>query len=135
MLGWWGSAGFGVWAAVSWILEGASGGSVLSGFARIFGYLDGDGSLQGPVGVSPLAPLHRLADGLGGWLRLLASLFVVLLFQIQKHFKEVRDASRSDYVIPASRPSRKLQAVPGEGFSRAVLPHGNPRGDGARLRS
>ncbi len=41
-------------------------------------------------------------------------------------FKKVRDASRSDYVIPASRPSRKLQAVPGEGFSRAVLPRSSP---------
>ena len=94
-------------------------------FARIFGSLDGRGRREGLDGVSPLAPLHRLADGLGGWLGLLTSLFVVLLFQIQNNFKKVRDASRSDYVIPASRPSRKLQAVPGEGFSRAVLPRGD----------
>ena len=86
---------------------------------RIFG---GDGRLDGLDGVSPLG----LADGLGGWLGLLASFFVVLLFQTQKHFKEVRDASRSDYVIPASRPSRKLQAVPGEGFSRAATSRGYP---------
>ncbi len=88
---------------------------------RVFG---GDGRLEGLDGVSPLAPVRGLADALGGWLGLLASFFVVLLFQIQKNFKEVRGASRSDYVIPASRPSRKLQAVPGEGFSRAVTSRG-----------
>ncbi len=44
---------------------------------RIFG---GRGRVEGLDGVSPLAPLHRLADGLGGWLGLLASFFVVLLF-------------------------------------------------------
>ena len=101
------------------------------GFVRIcpvFLIFGGRGRIEGLDGVSPLAPLHGLADGLGGWLRLLASFFLVLLFQIQTNFKEVRDASRSDYVIPASRPSRKLQAVPGEGFSGAVL----PRSDAAR---
>ena len=94
-------------------------------FVRIcpdFRFLVATGGLRGST-VSRLAPVHGLA---GGWLRLLASFFVMLLFQIQKHFKEVRDASRSDYVIPASRPSRKLQAVPGEGFSRAVTPRGYP---------
>ena len=45
----------------------------------------------------------------------------------------MRGASRSDYVIPASRPSRKLQAVPGEGFSRVVLPPIISRGDGVSL--
>ncbi len=44
----------------------------------------------------------------------------------QSFFQKVRDASRSDYVIPASRPSRKLQAVPGEGFSPAVTPRNYP---------
>ncbi len=68
----------------------------------------------------------RLAE-VAGWLRLLASFFAVLLFQIQKNFKKVRDASRSDYVIPASRPSRKLQAVPGEGFSGAVAARSRSR--------
>ena len=86
---------------------------------RIFG---GYGQLEGLDGVSPSAGASFVGwvgwvAGVGGWL---AWFFVVLLFQIQKHFKEVRGASRSDYVIPASRPSRKLQAVPGEGFSRAV---------------
>ena len=90
----------------------------LPGFS-VFG---GRGRVEGLDGVSPLG----LADGLGGWLILLASFFVVLLFQIQKNFKEVRGASRSDYVIPASRPSRKLQAVPGEGFSGAVTSRGYP---------
>ena len=44
----------------------------LSGFARIFGFLDGRGRVEGLDGVSPLPPVHGLADGLGGWLRLLA---------------------------------------------------------------
>ena len=48
---------------------------------------------------------------------------VASLLVSHSFFKKVRDASRSDYVIPASRPSRKLQAVPGEGFSGAVTPH------------
>ena len=39
-----------------------------------------------------------------------------------RNSKKVRGTSRSGYVIPAGRPSRKLQAVPGEGFSRAVAP-------------
>ncbi len=55
---------------------------------RIFG---GDGRLEGRFGVSPLAPLCGLADGLGGWLKLLdllASFFLVLLFQIQRILKK-----------------------------------------------
>ena len=91
----------------SWAMGRRYCGGVLSRFARIFGYLVAAGGLRGRLG-------------------LLASFFVVLLFQIQKHFKKVRDASRSDYVIPASRPSRKLQAVPGEGFSRAVTSRNYP---------
>ena len=43
---------------------------VLSGFALFFGYLDGCGRLEGLDGVSPLAPVRGLADGLGGWLGL-----------------------------------------------------------------
>ena len=86
---------------------------------RIFG---GRGRVEGLDGFSPLG----LADGLGGWLILVASFFVVLLLQIQKTFKKVRDASRSDYVIPASRLSRKLLAVPGEGFSGVVTSRGDP---------
>ena len=61
-------------------------------------------------------------SGWGCWLRASWCFF----FKFKKLSRKVRDASRSDYVIPASRPSRKLQAVPGEGFSRAVLPHGYP---------
>ncbi len=66
----------------------------------------------------------------GGWVGWLAEVAGFVLrgasFLNSKNFKKVRGASRSDYVIPASRPSRKLQAVPGEGFSRAVLPRGDP---------
>ncbi len=61
-------------------LGGGSGGVVLSGFARFFGYLGGYGRLEGLDGVSALAPLHGLAGGLGEWLRLLVSFFAVLLF-------------------------------------------------------
>ena len=44
---------------------------------RIFG---GDGRVEGRDGVSALAPVRGLADGLGGWLGLSASFFVVLVF-------------------------------------------------------
>ena len=90
MLGWWGDAGFGGlrggaagwWARARWRC-----------FARIFGFwvLDGCERIEGLAGVSPLAPLHGLADGLGGWLgwlRLQASFFVVLLLQIQNNLKK-----------------------------------------------
>jgi len=94
MLGWWGDAGFG-WgcAAVRLDCGRGSGGGVLSGFARIVGFwdLDGCGRFEGLDGVSPLAPVHGLADGLGGWLRWLrlqASFFVVLLLQIQNNLKK-----------------------------------------------
>ena len=59
------------------------GGVVLSGFARIFGFLDlwmAAGGLRGSTVSCPRAPLHGLADGLGEWLGLLAGFFVVLLF-------------------------------------------------------
>ncbi len=59
-----------------WILGVGSVASFWPDF-RIFG---GRGRLEGLDGVSPLAPVHRLAEGLGGWLALLASFFVVLLF-------------------------------------------------------
>ena len=87
MIEWRGDAGFWGCAAVGWIVGGGSGGGVLSGFARFFGYLDRCGRLEGLDGGSPLPLVHGMADGLGGWLGLLASFFVVLLFQIQKHFK------------------------------------------------
>ena len=47
-------------------------GVFLSGFARIFGYLGAAGGLRGSTVTRPRAPLHGLADGLRGWLRLLA---------------------------------------------------------------
>jgi hypothetical protein len=51
----------------------------LPGFSE-FLVLDGDGRLERRYGVWPPPPVHGLADGLGGWLRLLASFFAVLLF-------------------------------------------------------
>ena len=80
---------------------------------RIFG---GCGRVEGLDGVLPLPPVHRLADGLGGWLGLLAGWGCWLrsswcfFFKFEKLSKEVRDASRSDYVIPASRPRRVSQS-------------------------
>ena len=73
-----GGAGFSGWF----------GGGVLSGFAQIFGFLDGCGRLEGCYSVSALDPLHGLADGLGGWLGLLASFFLVVVFQIQRILKK-----------------------------------------------
>ncbi len=124
MLGWWGGAGF-------WGLDFGRGVRWCR-FVRIcpvFWIFGGYGRVEGLDGVSPPGSAAWFGGWVGwvaevaGWLGLLASFFVVLLFQIQKHSKKVRDASRSDYVIPASRPSRKLQAVPGEGFSRAAMVH------------
>ena len=72
----------------------------------------------------------RSAASFGGWVGWVAGVAGFVLrgasFSNSKNSRKVRGASRSDYVIPASRPSRKLQAVPGEGFSRAVLPRGGP---------
>ncbi len=117
MPGFWGFFSFflsrrdtaGFWA---WV-----GGDVLSGFARIFGYLVATDGLRGST-VS--RHYRRCMVWRMGWV----AGFVLLgaSFSNSKNSKKVRDASRSDYVIPASRPSRKLQAVPGEGFSRAVTP-------------
>ena len=88
MIEWRGDAGFWGCAAVGWIVGGGSGGGVLSGFARFLGYSGGYGRVEGRDGVSPLAPLLGLAEGLGGWLGLLAWLFVVLLFQFKNISKK-----------------------------------------------
>ena len=59
----------------------------LPGFS-VFWILDGDGRIEEHGGVSVLAPVHGLADGLGGWLRLLVSFFAVLLFQFKNISKK-----------------------------------------------
>ena len=69
-------------------------GVVLSGFARIFWFLDDCGRVEGLDGVSPpgsaawsgrwVAGWLGLLAAVAGWPGLLASFFVMLLFQISK---------------------------------------------------
>ena len=115
------------------------GGVVGAGFAAAFcpdlpgfsGFWTTAGGLRGSTVSRPSIRCMVWRMGwMGGWGCWLAGVAGFVLrgasFSNSRNSKKVRDASRSDYVIPASRPSRKLQAVPGEGFSRAVLPRGDP---------
>ena len=111
-----------------WWGEDCCRGGALPGFARFFGYLDGYGRLDRLKVSRPwlrcLVWRMGWVAGVAGWLGLLASFFVGLLFQIQETFKEVRGASRSDFADPGGPPRPESQAVPGEGFSRAVMARG-----------
>ena len=126
---WGGAAGF---LAVGSVAPFCSN---LPGFS-VFWILVADGRIEGPVGVSALAPVHGLADGLVGWLGWLgwlASFFVVFLF--------LRDFQRSErrlsFRLCRSRRAASAGVTGGSGEGslapsrRAV----SLRGVGARLRS
>ena len=104
----------------------------LPGFSE-FWILDGCGRLEGLDGVSPLAPPLGLADGLGGWLGLLASFFVVLLFlrQFQKSERRLSfRLCRSRRAASAGVTGGSGRRVLGRGrcarLHRAVILRGDP---------